>query len=85
MPEISSVNKLTKNICNFKISFHIFYLLDLVLVCSGVDEKLEKLRQRLADSKAGTGGGTFEWVDSILVTALQKGQWLLIDNVNFCR
>ena len=31
------------------------------------------------------GGGTFEWVDSLLVKALRKGHWLLIDNVNFCR
>ncbi|XP_076077814.1 midasin-like isoform X3 [Mytilus galloprovincialis] len=47
-------------------------------------EKLRKLQVKLAESKAGSGGGTFEWMDSILVTALQSGQWLLIDNVNFC-
>ncbi|KAH9525004.1 AAA ATPase midasin [Bulinus truncatus] len=35
--------------------------------------------------KSGVGGGgTFEWVDSVLVRALQDGHWLLIDNVNFC-
>ncbi|XP_067673927.1 midasin-like [Haliotis asinina] len=34
-------------------------------------------------SSAGSGG-TFEWVDSLLVKALQNGDWLLIDNVNFC-
>ena len=33
----------------------------------------------------GVGGGTFEWVDSLLVKALRRGDWLLIDNVNFCR
>ncbi|PVD28815.1 hypothetical protein C0Q70_11410 [Pomacea canaliculata] len=32
----------------------------------------------------GVGSGTFEWVDSVLVKALQSGAWLLIDNVNFC-
>ncbi|CAL1534631.1 unnamed protein product [Lymnaea stagnalis] len=32
----------------------------------------------------GIGGGAFEWVDSVLVKALQNGSWLLIDNVNFC-
>ncbi|XP_064629159.1 midasin-like [Lineus longissimus] len=30
------------------------------------------------------GGGQFEWVDSVLVEALKNGDWLLIDNVNFC-
>jgi midasin len=53
--------------------------------CYELTEKLEKLRIKLAESKPGMGGGTFEWVDSILVTALQSGHWLLIDNVNFCR
>ncbi|XP_054829779.1 midasin [Eublepharis macularius] len=28
--------------------------------------------------------GTFEWVDGMLVEALQSGDWLLMDNVNFC-
>lgn len=30
-------------------------------------------------------GGRFEWVDSVLVQCLQDGDWLLIENVNFCR
>eukprot|EP00795_Rhopilema_esculentum_P017643 gene17642-9287_t len=28
--------------------------------------------------------GQFEWVDGLLVEALKRGTWLLIDNVNFC-
>ncbi|XP_013912735.1 PREDICTED: midasin-like, partial [Thamnophis sirtalis] len=28
--------------------------------------------------------GTFEWVDGMLVQALEAGDWLLMDNVNFC-
>ncbi|XP_078398522.1 midasin [Cetorhinus maximus] len=28
--------------------------------------------------------GTFEWVDGMLVQALNSGDWLLLDNVNFC-
>ena len=31
------------------------------------------------------GGGTFQWVDSVLVKALQRGDWLLIDNANLSR
>ena len=39
----------------------------------------------LEEWKAGQGAGTFEWIDSLLVQALQNGEWLLIDNVNFCK
>ncbi|OQR67775.1 midasin-like, partial [Tropilaelaps mercedesae] len=31
-----------------------------------------------------TCGGRFTWVDSALIRALQNGDWLLIENVNFC-
>jgi midasin (ATPase involved in ribosome maturation) len=26
----------------------------------------------------------FEWVDGVLLHALEAGHWLLLDNVNFC-
>ncbi|GFS38673.1 midasin [Nephila pilipes] len=29
-------------------------------------------------------GGQFEWIDSILITAVTQGHWLLIDDANFC-
>jgi midasin len=29
-------------------------------------------------------GGTFEWVDGIVVQALEKGHWLFVDNINLC-
>ena len=28
--------------------------------------------------------GCFEWIDGILLQALENGDWILIDNVNFC-
>ena len=28
--------------------------------------------------------GRFEWIDGMLIRALENGEWLLIDNVNFC-
>ncbi|KAJ3255785.1 hypothetical protein HK103_006043 [Boothiomyces macroporosus] len=34
-------------------------------------------------TESGTGG-QFEWMDSTLITALERGYWLLIDNVNLC-
>lgn len=30
-------------------------------------------------------GGVFQWVDSVLVQAIQNGDWVLLDNANFCR
>lgn len=55
-------------------------------------EAFVRLQQRrskaligLEEWKAGQGAGTFEWIDSLLVQALQNGEWLMIDNVNFCK
>lgn len=39
---------------------------------------------KLTQSASGRSQGTFEWVDSMLVQALKSGDWLLMDNVNFC-
>ena len=61
------------------------------LYCFLIDElkslstRLETLFKNLIGSQSHSGAGTFEWVDSLLVKALEAGHWLLIDNVNFCR
>lgn len=31
------------------------------------------------------GEGQFEWVDNVLVKALERGYWLTISHANFCR
>src|SRR5690606_35003239 len=28
--------------------------------------------------------GRFEWNDGLLIRSMEEGQWVLIDNVNFC-
>lgn len=43
------------------------------------------LKERLAQLEDGWTNGGFEWLDGMLVQALQAGDWLLMDNVNFCR
>nr|XP_054753628.1 midasin-like [Lytechinus pictus] len=43
-----------------------------------------KSKCKLEDRSIPGGGGKFEWVDGLLVHALKNGDWLLIDNVNFC-
>ncbi|XP_074663212.1 midasin-like, partial [Tubulanus polymorphus] len=47
-------------------------------ILSGVEKHLRKGQGHVL------GGGQFEWVDSVLINALKSGDWLLIDNVNFC-
>ncbi|XP_051581140.1 midasin isoform X2 [Myxocyprinus asiaticus] len=42
------------------------------------------LKERLAQIQDGWTHGGFEWLDGTLVQALQTGDWLLMDNVNFC-
>ncbi|KAI8498711.1 AAA ATPase midasin, partial [Branchiostoma belcheri] len=47
--------------------------------------ELKELKLKFERLSAGTDSkGTFEWIDSVLVQALQTGEWLLIDNVSFC-
>ncbi|XP_075058881.1 midasin [Mixophyes fleayi] len=47
-------------------------------------EDLHSFKEQLHHSVKGHSNGTFEWVDGMLVQALQAGDWLLMDNVNFC-
>ncbi|XP_057678283.1 midasin isoform X2 [Corythoichthys intestinalis] len=43
--------------------------------------QLKEMMSKLQD--CWTNGG-FEWLDGMLIQALQAGDWLLLDNVNFC-
>ncbi|XP_054990862.1 midasin [Sorex araneus] len=47
-------------------------------------EEFRSFGVKLSQSASGHSHGTFEWVDSMLVHALKSGDWLLMDNVNFC-
>uniref|UniRef100_A0A8C6R246 Midasin n=1 Tax=Nannospalax galili TaxID=1026970 RepID=A0A8C6R246_NANGA len=47
-------------------------------------EEFRSFGVKLMQSTSGQSHGTFEWVDSMLVQALKSGDWLLMDNVNFC-
>lgn len=37
-----------------------------------------------ATSSAAPQRGAFEWVDGALVEAMERGEWIVVDNVNFC-
>ncbi|CAO3588237.1 unnamed protein product [Absidia cylindrospora] len=40
--------------------------------------------KRLQQLEKNTVAGKFEWIDGLLINALEKGHWLLIDNANLC-
>ncbi|KAF2258858.1 midasin [Lojkania enalia] len=44
---------------------------------------LEEL-SRLSQSSAQIEGARFQWVDGILIQALEQGKWLVLDNANLC-
>ncbi|KAG2468110.1 MDN1 protein, partial [Polypterus senegalus] len=48
-------------------------------------DDFKEFREQWTRAKDGQSRGTFEWIDGMLVQALQSGDWLLMDNVNFCR
>ncbi|XP_029647301.1 midasin-like [Octopus sinensis] len=49
-----------------------------------MDSQLTTLSQSLERIENTSNSNTFEWINSTLVRALQSGDWLLVENVNFC-
>ncbi|CAO3702357.1 unnamed protein product [Rhizopus stolonifer] len=45
-----------------------------------ISQAIENLQKLEKDTIAGK----FEWIDGLLINALEKGHWLLIDNANLC-
>lgn len=48
----------------------------------GLVSKMSLLVQRIRQRR---DEGQFEWVDNVLVKALEYGYWLTITHANFCR
>ncbi|KAH9866544.1 hypothetical protein J1614_008234 [Plenodomus biglobosus] len=48
---------------------------------TGLLEELQDLHQ---SSSQQIDGARFQWVDGILIRALEKGDWLVLDNANLC-
>jgi len=47
-------------------------------------EKIQNLYHNIAKLQEENVRGSFEWIDGILLQALENGDWLLIDNANYC-
>ncbi|XP_077869169.1 midasin [Saccoglossus kowalevskii] len=78
--EMDKMLSLVEKCCQ---KFNVTFTEDVLVSVMARYEKL-KSRFRREGSGQGKGGGQFEWIDGLLVQALQNGDWLLIDNVNFC-
>lgn len=56
-------------------------------MCFGTDpdEILLKINNIVIMIQEDNSAGQFEWVDSVLVTAVRYGHWVCISNANFCK
>ncbi|KAI9487690.1 MAG: hypothetical protein EXX96DRAFT_514297 [Benjaminiella poitrasii] len=50
----------------------------------GSIEEITHTIQNLQKIEKESVAGKFEWIDGLLINALEKGHWLLIDNANLC-
>ena len=58
------------------------FMLDVIMKLSSAIDSVARV---LKEVKEMSRSSTFEWVDSALINALEHGDWLLIENANFCR
>ncbi|RWS13574.1 hypothetical protein B4U79_11757 [Dinothrombium tinctorium] len=72
LQRIEALEVISKTLCERNhLSFENIYI------------SLSTLKDKCLSHRVGASG-KFEWIDSVLVKALQNGDWLLIDEVNLC-
>ncbi|CAH0474881.1 unnamed protein product [Peronospora belbahrii] len=54
---------------------------EMISVLAGCMNDIDSVVQL---SKSSSIASCFEWVDGALIQAMEKGHWVLLDNVNFC-
>ena len=47
-------------------------------------EEIENKMKEIAMIEENSITGCFEWIDGAIIEAIEEGNWILIDNVNFC-
>lgn len=71
----------------FAESYHILKQLATELgsgECMELCSELDSLYIQFRALKNNAGPGKFKWMDGLLINAMRKGQWIVIDNVNLC-
>ncbi|XP_061668786.1 midasin isoform X2 [Syngnathoides biaculeatus] len=85
----SSMRKLNSEALN-KLEVIIFLLqklntkLKVFTDMSKLKQDFMLLKEQMSQQEDGWSNGGFEWLDGMLIQALHAGDWLLMDNVNFC-
>ncbi|XP_062522052.1 midasin-like [Corticium candelabrum] len=69
-----------------KVEYILPFLEALYFDCHDKLKELQVVVRLLRDqiTVGDCHGGVFQWVDSVLVQAIQNGDWVLLDNANFC-
>ena len=52
--------------------------------CAVLRDHVKQLQEKVRQAGKLSGGGTFHWMDSLLVKAIRDGDWILVDGVNIC-
>ncbi|KAF1972308.1 midasin [Bimuria novae-zelandiae CBS 107.79] len=83
------MTELLERLCNYSPSGtrDILTLLDGLAQAHPHDEKLiwfMKRLETLVNAPQQIDGARFQWVDGILIQALEEGKWLVLDNANLC-